>query len=104
MRLSPVRVPLVDVLSLGVPAAVDAQDLSGDVAGFFGDQKCAWGGDVLGPADAAYGCRLDVLLDDEVAARFRLAQHRRVDETGRHRVDGDAARAVLERERLGGPV
>src|SRR5215208_913316 len=55
---------------LCVSAAVDAQNLSGDVAGFFGDQECTCGRDVLGLADAPYRCRLDVLLDDEVAAFF----------------------------------
>ena len=42
--------------------------------------------------------------DDDEAALLGLAQHRGVDETGRHRVDGDAARAVLERQRFGEPV
>src|SRR5215813_2060612 len=89
---------------LGVSAAVDAQDLSGDVTGFLGDQKRARRRDVLGLADAAYGCRLDVLLDDEIAARLRFAQHRRVDEAGWYRVDGDARRPVLQRQRFGEAV
>src|SRR5689334_8069107 len=83
---------------LCVSAAVDAQDLSGDVAGFFRDQECARRGDVLGPADAPHGCRFDVLLDDEVAARLGLAQHRGVDEARRHGVDRDACRTVFQRE------
>src|ERR1700752_3792415 len=100
----PIRRSSFRIDYLCVSAAVDAQDLSGDVAGFLGDQKCARSRDVLGLADAAYGCRLDVLLDEEIAARFRFAQHRGVDEAGRPRIDGDARGPVLQRERLGQAV
>src|SRR5215475_12017046 len=92
----PIRRLSFPINYLCVSAAVDAQDLSGDVAGFFGDQECACCGDVLGLADAAHRCRLDVLVDYEVAALCGLAQHRGVDEAGRHRVDGDARGAVLQ--------
>src|ERR1700687_3520946 len=89
----------------GVPAAVDAQYLTGDVAGFLGHQKGARRGNVFRPAHPAHRSPGDVLLDvAEEALRLGVAQHRSVDETRGHGVDRDAAGPVLERERLGESV
>src|SRR5690348_9311097 len=90
----------------GVPAAVDAEYLAGDVTGFLGDEECACRGDVLRLADATYRGALDVILHRaaEQVPALRTAQHGRVDETRRNRIDGDSGRSVFEGQRLGQAV
>src|ERR1700761_1953992 len=85
----------------GVAAAVDAEDLSSDVARVVGDEERASGCDVFGPADAPYRGRCDDVVKrvlPEVSAPLGVAQHRGVDEARRYGVDGDALGAVFECE------
>src|SRR5689334_2874732 len=79
----------------GVPAAVDAHDLPGEVTGLLGAEEGTGRGDVRGQADPADRGALDVVLDRTAEQVLGLgpAQHRGVDEAGRDRVDGDAGRA-----------
>src|SRR5215475_10613060 len=56
----PIRRLSFPINYLCVSAAVDAQDLSGDVAGFFANQQCAERRDVLVLADEVQRRRLHV--------------------------------------------
>src|SRR5947209_6068794 len=87
---------------LGVAAAVEADDLAGDVARFVPDEERARGGDVLGTAHAPHrGARDRALHVAEIARLLGSPEHRRVDETGGNGVDRDPLGAELECERLG---
>src|SRR3984957_760140 len=84
----------------GVAATVDPQDLAGDVARLVPHQKGAHGRDVLRATDPSHRRQrlmvFDALAEESLA--LLAAQHRRVDEAGRDRVDGDPLRPELESE------
>ena len=81
-------------------AAIDAQDLAGDVSGFGGSEKRDRGGNVFRRTGfAERDLRLDRLLD-----LFRQSRsHVGGDESGRDRIHGDAATGQFARERFREP-
>src|SRR5205085_3692176 len=89
----------------GVAAAVDADDLAGDVAGLVSDQESAGGGDVLRSSDPANRDPRRVVVDSLAEETLALGrpQHGRVDEPGRDRVHRDPLRTELQGKCLGEP-
>src|SRR5882762_14193 len=81
-----------------IHAAVDVEDVAGDVGGFVAGEENDGGGDILAGAHAA-----------ERNAHFQFffyfvgkdGRHGRLNETGSHGVDGDAARCDFDGDGLG---
>src|SRR4051794_21185136 len=82
-----------------VPAAVDVDRGARDIGARIGAKHRCDAGDVVRFSSAPERQRIDELLAHLPPVRFGDA--RRLDESRRDRIDGDAERAELERQRLG---